>query len=251
MFDAVFEFGITRQAIEKGLLKLVLWNPRDYTEDQHKTVDDRPYGGGPGMLMKPEPLARCLDHVRASKSASISDSNPLSKPGPVVYLSPQGELLNQPLVEELICYTDLTLLAGRYEGIDERVIESRVEREISIGDYVLSGGEIPAMIVIDAISRLLPGVLGNDLSAKQDTFSNGLLDYPQYTRPECFEGLNVPQVLLSGNHEKIKQWRLKQALAKTAEHRADLLKRVNLEDGKFDTEQIKLLKEFQLEQPDD
>ncbi|WP_423909852.1 tRNA (guanosine(37)-N1)-methyltransferase TrmD [Candidatus Spongiihabitans sp.] len=221
MFDAVLEFGITRQAIEKGLLKLVLWNPRDYTEDQHRTVDDRPYGGGPGMLMKPEPLARCIDDARVSNS------------GPVVYLSPQGDLLNQQLVEELADYAGLTLLAGRYEGIDERVIESRVDREVSIGDYVLAGGEIPAMTVIDAIARLLPSVLGNDLSARQDSFSNGLLDCPHYTRPECFEGLNVPQVLLNGDHEKIRQWRLNQSIAKTGEHRPDLLERVNLEAGEF------------------
>ncbi len=239
MFDAVLEFGITRQAVEKGLLKLILWNPRDYTEDRHRTVDDRPYGGGPGMLMKPEPLARCIDDARISNSGS--------NPGPVVYLSPQGDLLNQQLVEELADYTDLTLLAGRYEGIDERVIESRVDREVSIGDYVLAGGEIPAMTIIDAIARLLPGVLGNDLSASQDSFSNGLLDCPHYTRPECFEGLNVPQILLSGDHEKIRQWRLNQSIAKTGERRPDLLERVNLEEGEFDTEQIKLLKEFQLE----
>lgn len=243
MFDAVLNFGITRQAIEKGLLKLDFWNPRDYTEDQHRTVDDRPYGGGPGMLMKPEPLARCIDAAKVSNSGS--------KPGPVVYLSPKGDLLNQQLVEELADYDDLTLLAGRYEGIDERIIESRVDREVSVGDYVLAGGELPAMTVIDAIARLLPGVLGNDLSAKQDSFSNGLLDYPHYTRPECFEGLEVPQILLSGDHKKIRQWRLNQAIAKTDERRSDLLKQVNLEEGGFDTEQIKFLKKFQLEQQND
>ena len=150
-----------------------------------------------------------------------------------MYLSPQGDLLNQQLVEELADYAGLTLLAGRYEGIDERVIESRVDREVSIGDYVLAGGEIPAMTVIDAIARLLPSVLGNDLSARQDSFSNGLLDCPHYTRPECFEGLNVPQVLLNGDHEKIRQWRLNQSIAKTGERRPDLLERVNLEAGEF------------------
>ena len=214
MFDAVVDFGITRQAIEKGLLKLNLWNPRDYTEDRHRTVDDRPYGGGPGMLMKPEPLARCIDAARDSSTAH---------PALVVYLSPQGELLSHKLVDELADYAGLMLIAGRYEGIDERIIENRVDCEVSIGDYVLSGGEIPAMIVVDAIARLLPGVLGNDLSARQDSFSNGLLDCPHYTRPACFEGSVVPQVLLSGDHEKIRQWRLNQAIIKTSARRPDLL----------------------------
>ncbi len=243
MFDAVARFGITRQAIEKGLLTLDLWNPRDYTEDRHRAVDDRPYGGGPGMLMKAEPLARCLDDVSAART---DDS---AAPHVVVYLSPQGDLLNQALLEEWAEYAGLTLIAGRYEGIDERIIESRVDREVSVGDYVLAGGEIPAMIVIDAIARLLSGVLGNDLSARQDSFSNGLLDCPHYTRPECFEGLKVPQVLLSGDHEKIRQWRLHQSIVKTAKRRPDLLE--CLKNDGIDSEQIKLLKEFQLEQQDD
>ncbi len=240
MFDALVEFGITRQAIAKGLLNLDLWNPRDYAEDRHRVVDDRPYGGGPGMLMKANPLARCIDATRSS------DEN---HPAPVVYLSPQGQLLDQELVAELADYATLTLIAGRYEGIDERIIESRVDREISIGDYVLAGGELPAMIVVDAITRLLPGVLGNDLSARQDSFSNGLLDCPHYTRPECFEGLKVPQVLLSGDHEQIRQWRFNQSLVKTKTRRPDLLE--CLTDDEINAEQIKLLKEFQLEQQDD
>ncbi len=238
MFDAVVEFGMTRQAIEKGLLKLDLWNPRDYTEDAHRAVDDRPYGGGPGMLMMPAPLARCIDAAKSSAAHSA----------PVVYLSPQGDLLNQALVAELADYASLTLIAGRYEGIDERIISSRVDREISIGNYVLAGGEMPAMVIIDTIARILPGVLGNDLSARQDSFSNGLLDCPHYTRPACFEGVNVPPVLLSGDHEKISQWRFNQALIKTSMRRPDLLECMS-DDGA--TEQIKLLKEFQLEQQDD
>lgn len=212
MFNAVIEFGITRQAIDKGLLKLDLWDPRNYTEDRHRAVDDRPYGGGPGMLMKPEPLARCIDVAKNSRD------------GPVWYLSPQGETLNQSMLEHTIgSESALTLLAGRYEGIDERVIETRVDREVSIGDYILAGGEIPAMIVIEALARLLPGVLGNELSAKQDSFSNGLLDCPHYTRPECFEGLEVPDVLLSGDHGKIRQWRMSEALIRTRDRRPDLL----------------------------
>ncbi len=218
MFEAVAEFGITRRAIDKGLLKLDLWDLRDYTKDRNKTVDDRPYGGGPGMLMKPEPLARCIDDARSSND------------GPVVYLTPQGDTLDQRQVEEFAGYAGLTLIAGRYEGIDERVIKTRVDQEVSVGDYVLAGGEFPAMILIEAITRLLPGALGNDLSARQDSFSNGLLDCPHYTRPECFEGLNVPEVLLSGDHERIRQWRLQQSIAKTRERRPDLLKRMNLKD---------------------
>jgi tRNA (guanine37-N1)-methyltransferase len=218
MFDAIVEYGITRKAIDSGLLRLNLWDLRDYSGNRHRTVDDRPYGGGPGMLMKPEPLARCIDAAKISVA------------GPVVYLSPQGEKLDQKLVEEFAGLPGLILLAGRYEGIDERVIETRVDRQVSIGDYVLAGGELPAMVFIEAIARLLPGVLGNDLSAEQDSFSNGLLDCPHYTRPECFEGLNVPDVLLSGDHERIRQWRMEQAIAKTGERRPDLIKRSSLED---------------------
>lgn len=239
MFDAVAEYGMTRQAIDKGLLKLDLRDPRDYTRDRHRSVDDRPYGGGPGMLMKPGPLARCIDSAK------------VSNPGPVVYMSPQGELFNQDTAAEFAEYPGLTLIAGRYEGIDERVIETRVDREVSIGDYVLAGGELPAMIVIDTIARLLPGVLGNDLSARQDSFASGLLDFPHYTRPECFEGLNVPGVLLSGNHENIRKWRFKQAVTRTHERRPDLLKRVNLAKYENDFEQSNLLKKFQLEHKDD
>jgi len=212
MFDAIVENGITRKAIDSGLLRLDLWDVRDYSNNRHRTVDDRPYGGGPGMLMKPEPLADCID--AATKSVA----------GPVVYLSPQGDRLDQSQVEEFAGLAGLTLLAGRYEGIDERVIETRVDREVSIGDYVLAGGEIPAMVLIEAIARLLPGVLGNDLSARQDSFSDGLLDCPHYTRPESFEGLSVPEVLLSGDHEKIRQWRRERSIEKTGKRRPDLMK---------------------------
>ena len=218
MFDAIVEYGITRKAIDSGLLNLNLWDLRDYSGNRHRTVDDRPYGGGPGMLMKPEPLARCIDAATESVA------------GPVVYLSPQGERLDQKLVEEFVGLSGLTMLAGRYEGIDERIIETRVDRQVSVGDYVLAGGELPAMVLIEAIARLLPGVLGNDLSAGQDSFSNGLLDCPHYTRPECFEGSNVPEVLLSGDHERIRRWRLEQSIAKTGERRPDLMNQSSLKD---------------------
>ncbi len=244
MFAAISDYGITRQAIKNGLLKLHIWDPRNYTGGRRRAVDDRPYGGGPGMLMKPEPLARCIDAARACK------------PGPVVYLSPRGDLLDQRIVEELSGCDGLTLLSGRYEGVDERVIETRVHREISIGDYVIAGGELAAMVVIETVARVLPGVLGNDLSMKQDSFFNGLLDCPHYTRPERFEGLDVPPVLLSGNHEKIRQWRFKQSVAKTGECRPDLLERLNLHDNaadieRLDPEQMNLLKNFKLERKDD
>lgn len=191
------------------------------------------------MVMKPEPLAACIDAAR------------ISGPGPVVYLSPQGESLNQSLVEELAALPGLILLAGRYEGIDERIVESRVEREISIGDYVLAGGELAAMVIVEAIARLLPGVLGNRMSAEQDSFSSGLLDCPHFTRPERFEGRDVPPVLLGGDHEKIRQWRLTQALVRTGERRPDLI--ANLDPGRFrlNDEQVELLNAYQLEQEDE
>lgn len=211
MFRVISGYGITRIAQEKGAMDLRVSNPREYAEGLHRAVDDRPYGGGPGMVMKAEPLARCVDQLKHSNS------------GPVIYLSPQGELLNQNLVEELAGSPELILLAGRYEGVDERVIETRVDREISIGDYILAGGEIAAMVLIESMSRLLPGVLGNELSAKQDSFSSGLLDCPHFTRPEVFEGRAVPEVLLSGDHERIRRWRDEQAMAKTRIRRPDLI----------------------------
>ncbi len=217
MFDAIVKFGMTRLAIEAGAIELNLFNPRDYCQDRHRMVDDRPYGGGPGMLMKPEPLANCIDDVQAKITA-------LAKiPAPVIYLTPQGEKVNHSLIAELAESPAMILLAGRYEGVDERIIDSRVDRELSIGDYVVSGGELPAMILIDAVTRLLPKVVGNELSVEQDSFIDNLLDHPHYTRPAVFEGQQVPDVLLSGDHEKIRVWRADQAKARTQKRRPDLL----------------------------
>ena len=234
MFDAVRENGISARALEQGAMQLQLWNPRDFTTDQRRTVDDRPYGGGAGMLMTPVPLARTIDAAKEENH------------GPVVYLSPQGERLDQQLLAELVALPELILLAGRYEGIDERIVESRVQREISIGDYVLSGGELAAMVLIEGMARLLPGVLGNDDSAVQDSFADALLDYPHYTRPEMFEGRTVPEVLLSGDHEAIRRWRLMQALGRTSQRRPDLL--AGRELGR---EQTDLLKVYQSESGDE
>ena len=211
MFDAI-RLGVTGRAIDKGLAELVLWNPRDYTEDVHQTVDDRPYGGGPGMVMKVEPL---LAAIQAAKAQS-----PFSK---VVYLSPQGQRFVQATAVAATQTSGIILIAGRYEGIDERVIHSFVDEEWSLGDFVLSGGELPAMVVIDSMIRLLPGALGHAESAEQDSFSDGLLDCPHYTRPENILDQDVPSVLLSGDHEKIRLWRLQQALGRTWLRRPDLL----------------------------
>ena len=213
MFKAVTGYGMIRQAIQNGSLALNLLDLRDFSLDRHRAVDDRPYGGGPGMIMSPEPLTRCLE---ASKKMNS---------GPVVYLTPQGKRFSQAMAREFSSFSGMTLLAGRYEGIDERIVVSQVDLEVSVGDYVLSGGEIPAMVLIDAISRLLPGVLGNELSVLEDSFSADLLDCPQYTRPKVFEGQGVPEVLLSGNHEKIRQWRMKQSQKRTLTRRPDLLDR--------------------------
>jgi len=232
MFQAVAEFGITGRAVRSGLLTLRLWDPRDYTEDKHRSVDDRPYGGGPGMVMRPEPLARAITAARADVAA----------PAPVLYLSPQGRRLDHAAVMEFAARERLILLAGRYEGMDERVLAVEVDEEWSIGDYVLSGGELPAMVLIDAIVRQLPGALGDEDSAAQDSFAHGLLDCPHYTRPETYAGQAVPAVLLSGDHERIRCWRLKQALGRTWLRRPDLLDRAVLTD-----EDRKLLSEFQEE----
>jgi tRNA (guanine37-N1)-methyltransferase len=232
MFQAVAEFGITGRAVRSGLLTLRLWDPRDYTEDKHRSVDDRPYGGGPGMVMRPEPLAQAITAARADVAASA----------PVLYLSPQGRLLDHTAVMEFAARERLILLAGRYEGMDERLLAAEVDEEWSIGDYVLSGGELPAMVLIDAIVRQLPGALGDEDSAAQDSFAHGLLDCPHYTRPETYAGQTVPAVLLSGDHERIRRWRLKQALGRTWLRRPDLLDRAVLTD-----EERKLLSEFQEE----
>ena len=229
MFQAVAEFGITGRAVRSGLLTLKVWDPRDYAVDKHRSVDDRPYGGGPGMVMRPEPLARAIVAARADAPV----------PARVSYLSPQGQRLDHAAVMELAARRRLILLAGRYEGMDERVLTGDVDEEWSIGDYVLSGGELPAMVLIDAVVRQLPGALGDEESAAQDSFARGLLDCPHYTRPEMYAGQAVPEVLLSGDHERIRRWRLKQALGRTWLRRPDLLDRIELTE-----EERRLLSEF-------
>jgi len=229
MFQALSDYGVTGRALERGIAELALWNPRDYTHDRHRTVDDRPYGGGPGMLMKVQPLRDAIHEARAAHPGKSH----------VIYLSPQGRPLDQAGVRELAQQQHLVLIAGRYEGVDERLIETEVDEEWSIGDYVLSGGELAAMVVIDAVTRLLPGALGHEDSAEQDSFSDGLLDCPHYTRPEQFEQLPVPAVLLSGDHAAIARWRRKQALGRTWLRRPELLERLELDD-----EQQRLLQEF-------
>jgi len=228
MFTAVSDYGVTGRAIRDGLVEVSYWNPRDYTEDKHRTVDDRPYGGGPGMLMKTGPLEQA---VGAAKAAM-----PQAK---VIYLTPQGRVLDQAAINRLAGEEALILLCGRYEGIDERVIETRVDEEWSLGDYVLSGGELAAMACLDAIIRLQPGALGSDESAGQDSFMQGLLDCPHYTRPEHYAGKSVPGVLLSGDHEAIRRWRLKQSLGRTWQRRPELLEQLDLTK-----EQQELLNEF-------
>jgi len=230
MFAAVTHSGISGRALETGLWSLGLWNPRDFTKDNYRTVDDRPYGGGPGMLMLAEPLEKALDAARQAGG------------GKVIYLSPQGRRLDHALVMDLARLPSMILLCGRYEGIDERLIERRVDEEISIGDYVLSGGELAAMAVIDAVVRQIPGALGGEQSAVEESFVQGLLDCPQYTRPELYEGEKVPEILLSGHHENIRRWRLKQALGRTWQRRPDLLAARKLND-----DERKLLEEFQRE----
>jgi tRNA (guanine37-N1)-methyltransferase len=217
MFQALKDFGITSRAFHEAFVDLTLWNPRDFTSDTHRTVDDRPYGGGPGMLMMIEPLKKAIDAAKkAQMNKGIKDVR-------VIHLSPRGLPLTHQKVMELSKTSGLIFLASRYEGVDERLIESSVDEEISIGDYVLSGGELPTMVVMDAIIRQLPGVLGDDNSAIEDSFVNGLLDCPHYTRPELYEGSRVPDVLLSGNHARISAWRLQQSLALTKVKRPDLL----------------------------
>lgn len=227
MFVAL-KYGIPGRAIEKGLLALEYWNPRDYTTDKHRTVDDRPYGGGPGMVMLVQPL---LDAVQSAKQQL-----PQAR---VIQLSPQGRMLTQEGVVELLSYQQLILISGRYEGIDERLTELAVDEQWSIGDYVLSGGELASMVMIDALTRLLPGALGHEDSAKQDSFAAGLLDCPHYTRPEKFAGISVPEVLLSGDHQAIARWRLQQSLGRTWQMRPDLLQKYSLCE-----QERKLLDEF-------
>lgn len=237
MFDAITQHGITRRAVERGLFALQCWNPRDFATDNYRTVDDRPYGGGPGMVMLAEPLEKALQAAR-ERQLAVSGQRPK-----VVYLSPQGQPLTHQLVMQLQTEPGLVLLAGRYEGIDERVIQRQVDLEISLGDYVLSGGELGAMVLIDAIVRQLPGVLNDAGSAEQDSFVDGLLDCPHYTRPEVYEGISVPDVLLSGNHAEINRWRLKQALGRTWQRRPELLA-----SRQLTKEESRLLASFQKEQ---
>jgi tRNA (guanine37-N1)-methyltransferase len=221
-------YGIQGRAIKQGLLGLETWNPRDYSEDRHGAVDDRPYGGGPGMVMQVQPLRAA---IHAARSAGVV--------APVIYLSPQGRRFDQQKALELAGLERLILVAGRYEGIDERIIDTEVDEELSIGDYVLSGGELPVLVVMDAVTRLLPGALGDEDSAQNDSFMDVLLEYPHYTRPEEIDGQRVPDVLLGGNHSLIDRWRRKQALGRTWQRRPDLLEALQL-----DAEQQELLNEF-------
>lgn len=233
MIRAAVGAGVTGRALRRGLVSLGVRNPRDFATDVHHTVDDRPYGGGPGMVMKIEPLRAAIG---AARGASPQGSR-------VVYLSAQGQRFDQSRATELARLPGLILVSGRYEGVDERLIELEIDEELSVGDYVLSGGELPALLVFDAVTRLVPGVLGDAESAEQDSFVGGLLDWPHYTRPEQFEGRAVPEVLLRGNHAAIRRWRLKCALGRTWQRRPDLLERVEL-----DAEQRRLLDEFIAEQ---
>jgi len=236
MFDAVTRSGVTRRAFEGNFYELVLWNPRDFSTNAYRSVDDRPYGGGPGMVMMPEPLEKALKAARQrQRSSGVKESK-------VVYFTPQGRPLDHTLVVELGRHEGLILLAGRYEGVDERLIARQVDYEVSIGDYVLSGGELPAMVLMDALIRQLPGVLGATESAQQDSFVNGLLDCPHYTRPEIYEGAAVPQVLLSGNHAEIDRWRMKQSLGRTWSRRPELMSKL-----KLSVEQQALLDEYKRE----
>jgi len=229
MFRAISDYGITSRAVKQELIQLQCFNPRSNTEDRHQTVDDRPFGGGPGMVMKIKPLEGALGDARQAAGGPVK----------VIYLSPQGRKLTQAAVQELANEERLILIAGRYEGIDERFIEEHVDEEWSVGDYVLSGGELPAMVLIDAVTRLLPGALGHVDSAEEDSFTDGLLDCPHYTRPEVYADKRVPEVLLSGNHEHIRRWRLQQSLGRTWERRADLLDCRSLSG-----EEKKLLEEY-------
>ncbi len=231
MFDAITGYGVSGRAVERGLLELGFWNPRDYARDKYRSVDDRPYGGGPGMVMMVDPLRAALQAARTGAG--------VEKGARVLYLSPQGRRLDQAGVRALSARSSLVLLCGRYEGVDERLIESEVDEEWSIGDYVLSGGEPAAMVLIDALARLLPGALGHEDSADQDSFEQGLLDCPHYTRPEVVDGVRVPPVLLSGDHAAIARWRRKQALGRTWLRRPDLL-----QDLELDAQQQVLLAEF-------
>ena len=237
MFDALTGSGITQRARSAALYELVLWNPRDFTSNSYRSVDDRPYGGGPGMVMMADPLAKAL---RAGRQRQVSCGVKRTR---AVFLSPQGRPLTQHIVEELGRYEGLVLLSGRYEGVDERLLHAEIEDQISIGDYVLSGGELPAMVLMDALIRRIPGALNDAESVQQDSFANGLLDCPQYTRPEVYESNAVPAVLLSGHHAQITRWRMKQSLGQTWRRRPELLASLPLSE-----EQVALLEEYKMEE---
>jgi len=237
MLDAIADHGITARALDEKRFELKTWDPRDFTKDAYRRVDDRPYGGGPGMVMLAEPLQAAIDAAKA-RQREAGVARPL-----VVLTSPQGERLTERLVEELAAAEGLVIVAGRYEGVDERVVASCVDREVSIGDYVTSGGELPAMVLIDCIVRKLPGSLNDQESAKQDSFSDGMLDWPHYTRPEEWQGAKVPDVLMSGNHAAVARWRRKQALGRTWDRRPDLI-----EESRLSKEDRQLLEEYRREQ---
>lgn len=232
LFEPFCRYGVVGRALAAGKVEFALWNPRDFCADPHRSVDDRPYGGGPGMVLRPEPLQAVLKQVRAAAPSGVS----------TMFLSPQGRLFDHAAARRLSGCRGFILVAGRYEGIDERLIETEADEEWSIGDYVLSGGELGAMVIVDAVVRQMAGVLGDERSAVEDSFATGLLDHEHYTRPECFDGRVVPEVLLSGNHERIRRWRLKRALGRTWLRRPDLLARNGLGD-----EAEQLLEEFKHE----
>ncbi len=244
MFTAITGHGVVRRAHEQGRWSLEVWNPRDFAFDAYRTIDDRPYGGGPGMVMRPEPLARALDAAKAAWDARqvAAEKAAAGAASRVIYLSPQGRPLDDARVRELVSLDRMVLLCGRYEGVDERLLKQTVDEEISLGDYVISGGELAAMVLIDAVVRQLPGVLGDERSAEQDSFNGGLLDCPHYTRPEVFAEEPVPPVLLSGNHAQIERWRLKQSLGRTWLRRPELLAARGM-----DARETVLLDEFRAE----
>jgi tRNA (guanine37-N1)-methyltransferase len=231
MFSALMEHGVTARACERQLLQMHFWNPRDHVQTQYKSVDDRAYGGGPGMVMMAPPLKACFEQAVSDGAAR-----------PLIYLSPQGQPLTQATVDQLAKSEGFTLLCGRYEGIDERFLRNHVDQEICVGDFVVSGGELPAMMLLDAVIRRLPGALNDERSSQNDSFMNGLLDHPHYTRPEVVEGESIPDVLNSGHHEKIKQWRREQALIATAKKRPDLLQAA-LDKGLLTRQEMQSLKD--------
>ncbi len=236
MFAALTGCGITRKAHERGLYEIGFHNPRDFATDVHRTVDDRPYGGGPGMVMLAEPLRQSIARAREAQQKTLGST------GKVIYLSPQGRRLDHAKVLELADAAGVILLCGRYEGIDQRLINRHVDEELSIGDFVLSGGELPAMVLLDAMVRQLPGALNGSCSAAEDSFATGLLDCPHYTRPEVYDGVRVPEILLSGDHARIRRWRLKQALGSTWRQRPELLA-----TRQMSREELKLLEEIRQE----